>query len=87
MLKHFFARGIATSINGPANLLNNDPKIPPDILNVVPVLFLTAVFSFFSCVSDNLTFTLLYSAIYTNYWTFTVPFANASIVSFDRPRM
>ena len=30
------------------------------ILKVVPVLFLTAVFSFFSRVSDNLTFTLLY---------------------------
>ena len=31
------------------------------ILKVVPVLFLTAVFSFFSWVSYNLTFTLLYS--------------------------
>ena len=29
-LKHFFAKGIATFINGPANLLNNDPKNPPD---------------------------------------------------------
>ena len=34
------------------------------ILRAVPVLFLTAVFSFFSWVSDNLTFTLLYSTIY-----------------------
>ena len=28
--KTFFAKGIATFINGPANLLNNDPKDPPD---------------------------------------------------------
>ena len=35
------------------------------ILKVVPALILTAVFSFFSCASVNLTFTLLYSTIYT----------------------
>ena len=29
-LKYFFAKGIATFINGHANLLNNDPKDPPD---------------------------------------------------------
>ena len=28
--KTFFAKGIATFINGPANLLNNNPKNPPD---------------------------------------------------------
>ena len=28
--KTFFAKGIATFINGPASLLNNDPKNPPD---------------------------------------------------------
>ena len=28
--KTFYAKGIATLINGPANLLNNDPKNPPD---------------------------------------------------------
>ena len=28
--KTFFAKGIATSINGPAYLLNNDPKNPQD---------------------------------------------------------
>ena len=28
--KIFFAKGTATFINGPANLLNNDPKNPPD---------------------------------------------------------
>ena len=28
--KTFFAKGIATSIDRPANLLNNDPENPPD---------------------------------------------------------
>ena len=28
--KTFFAKGIATFINGPANLLNKDPKNPSD---------------------------------------------------------
>ena len=28
--KTFFAKAIATFINGPANLLNNDHKNPPD---------------------------------------------------------
>ena len=28
--KIFFAKGIATFISGPANLLNNDPQDPPD---------------------------------------------------------
>ena len=28
--KTFFAKGIATLINGPAKLLNKDPKNPPD---------------------------------------------------------
>ena len=28
--KTFFAKGIATFINGPANLLKNDPKNPPN---------------------------------------------------------
>ena len=28
--KTFFAKGIATSVNGPTNLLNNYPKNPPD---------------------------------------------------------
>ena len=98
--------------NALANLLNKDPKNPPDwiileiwaleslisvdilllnaflgfvfclvvnnnsfgksspsnilkiILKVVPVLSLTAVFSFFSCVSVSFTFTLLYSIVY-----------------------
>ena len=53
------------------------------ILKVVPVLFLTVFFIFFSLVSDNLTYTLLYSTIYNNYRTFIVRFANSSIVSFD----
>ena len=29
-VKTCFAKGIATFLNGPANLLNNDPKNPPD---------------------------------------------------------
>ena len=29
-LKYFFAKGTAALINGPANLLNNDPKNSPD---------------------------------------------------------
>ena len=29
----FFANGIATFINGPANLLNNLPKNPPDCIH------------------------------------------------------
>ena len=28
--KTFFVKGTATFINGPASLLNNDPKNPPD---------------------------------------------------------
>ena len=57
------------------------------ILRVVPVLFLTAVFSFFSCTSDILIFTLLYSTIYTDYRSFAVPFANSNTVSFDFSRI
>ena len=34
------------------------------ILKVAPVSYLSAVFSLFSCESDNLTFTLFYSTIY-----------------------
>ena len=30
----FLANGIATFINGPANLLNNLPKNPPDCINL-----------------------------------------------------
>ena len=57
------------------------------ILKVVLVLFLTAVLSFFSCVSDNFALTLLYSTIYTNYRTSVVPLENCKIVSFDCSRM
>ena len=57
------------------------------ILKVVPVLSLTAVFNFFSRISDNLTFTLLYSTTYINYKTFVVPFENCKMVSFDFSRM
>ena len=57
------------------------------ILKVVPVLSLTVVFNFFSWVSDDLTFTLLHSTIYTSYRTFAVLFANSSIASFDFSRI
>ena len=30
--KQFFAKGTAIFINGPANLLNNDPKNPPNLI-------------------------------------------------------
>ena len=53
------------------------------ILRVAPVLFLTAVFNLFSFVSDNFTFALLYSTIYTNYRTFAVPLWNSNTVSLD----
>ena len=43
------------------------------ILRVVPVLFSTAAFNFFSRVFDNLTFTLLYLTIYISYKTFLAP--------------
>ena len=54
--KTFFAKGIATFINGPADLLNNDPENPPDwiILEIwvlesfrsVYILLLNAFLSF-----------------------------------------
>ena len=57
------------------------------ILKVFLVLFLTTVFSFFSCASDNFTFTLLYSVIYTNCRTFPVLLQNSNTVSFDCSRI
>ena len=127
----FFAKGIAAFINGPDNLLNNDPKDPPDwiILEIwalesfksVDILLLNVFLSFvfvllsvtihvvdhlhqtflnpfselflfylrqqflvfFSFISVNFTFTLLYSTIYTNYRNFAIPLEN----SFDCPKM
>ena len=38
------------------------------ILKVIPVLLLTASFSFLNWLSDNLTFTLVYLTIYIYYW-------------------
>ena len=35
----FLASGIATFINGPANLLNNLPKNPPDCINFFAIYF------------------------------------------------
>ena len=62
-LKHFFAKGIATFINGPADLLNNDPGNPPDwiILEIcalesfksVDILLLNAFLCFVLCLVVN----------------------------------
>ena len=61
----FFAKGVATFINGPANLLTKDPKNPPDwiILEIralesiktVDILLLNTFLSFVLClvVSNN----------------------------------
>ena len=38
--KTFFAKVIATFYNGPANLLNNDPKTPWIILEIVVLLII-----------------------------------------------
>ena len=57
------------------------------ILKVVLVLFLTAVFSFFSCASDNFSFALPYSTIYANNRTFPAPLYNSNTVSFDCSRI
>ena len=77
--KMFFAKGTATFINGPAILLNNDPKNPRKyktikfILKVVSIFFLSAFFIFFQLFTISSAFTLLYSIIYTNHKTFVVP--------------
>ena len=57
----FLAKGTATFINGPANLLNKDPKNPPDWIILViwalesfisaDVLLLKAFLSFLFCLS------------------------------------
>ena len=61
--KRFFAKGIATFIYGPANLLNNDAKNPPDwiILEIwalesfksVDILLLKAFLTFVFCLVVN----------------------------------
>ena len=61
--KTFFAKWIATFINGPGNLPNNDPKNPPDwiILDIwalesfkwVDLLLLNAFHSFVFCLAVN----------------------------------
>ena len=50
------------------------------ILRVAPVLFLTVAFSFLSCVSDNFTFNLLYSTVYTICMTLIVLLENGKNV-------
>ena len=62
-LKHFFAKGTAIFINGPAILLNNDPENPPDriILEIwslenfksVDILLLKAFLTFVFCLVVN----------------------------------
>ena len=57
--KTFFAKGTASFINGPANLLSKDPKNPPDwiVLEIwalksfisVDILLLRAFLSFVFC--------------------------------------
>ena len=61
--KRFFAKGIATFIYGPANLLNNDAKNPPDwiILEIwalesfesVDILLFKAFLNFVFCLVVN----------------------------------
>ena len=65
VLKHFFAKGTAIFINGSANLLNNDPKNPPDWITLeiwalksfksVDILLLKVFLTFVFClvVSNN----------------------------------
>ena len=55
-----------------AAVIPSGDKLFKLILRVVSVLFLTAVFSFFRCVSDNLTFILLYSTVLIIHRTFAV---------------
>ena len=47
--KIFFASGTATFINGPANLLNNDPKNPPDWI-------MLDIWTLESCISVDMLF-------------------------------
>ena len=61
--KTFFAKGIATFINGPANLLNKDPKNLPGLIILVicalesfksvDILLLKAFLSFVYCLVVN----------------------------------
>ena len=44
VVKTFFVKGTATFINGPTNLLNNDPKKYPDLI----ILLICALKSFIS---------------------------------------
>ena len=70
---HFSALFFCLVVNNNSRGRSFPSRILKIILRVVPVLFLAAVFSFFSCVSDNLTFTLLYSTIDIIHRAFAVP--------------
>ena len=75
-LKHFFVKGIATFINGLANLLNNNPRNPPHwiILEIcalesfksVDILLLNVFLNFGFCfvVSNNSCGKLFQSSIF-----------------------
>ena len=66
----FLANGIATFINGPANLLNNLPKNPPDCINC----FILALLNFMSVVKlllialHNLVFCLVVNNNNNNFY-------------------
>ena len=53
------------------------------LLELFLFYFSTAVFSCFSCLSNNSTFTLMYSTIYTNYRSFAALLQNSKKFSLD----
>ena len=55
-----------------------------NILKVVPVSFLTAVFSFFRFVSVNFIFTLSHQTINAIHRNFAVPVSNVASVDFSK---
>ena len=59
-------------------------KFLASILNIVPLLFFTAVFNLRNCKFENLAFILLYSTIFiSTYDTLTVPLLNSKTVFFS----
>ena len=69
--KTFFAKGTAIFINGPANLLNKDPKNPPDwIILLICALesFMSAVVLLLKAFVPVLSFTASFSFFYLCIW-------------------
>ena len=66
-LKYFFANWTATFINGPANLLNNETKNPPDwiILDIWALVNFISVYILFSNEFLNLVVSLV---VNNNSW-------------------